>query len=508
VLVYCSDGYFTSKNCMRELVATLAGQKPIIALMEPDPQKGGLSMEHIHELLLEADLFAVERWNFLPSDGLTEPSTREWHGTIAWPGGETLRGSLFRNEPIEWNRIGHFQGITMRLIAERVLPTAAGNVYIDGELTSQKLKPLPPPTDDHDYHLFCSTHNFGAAELIAELAEKNDLTLKMSDVDGRRRQSVDLAFAASRKSRKHVLVMTTNADCLSTCDHMLLYLTSQTWTRGAPSAALADEVGLAMDQGVHMLLAHEMLGLGQDERFACDFGSFFSCAHGTTPTNLLKGGIYSEIAVPLKGGPWRGVSMALLSMALGMSKEEMESAKHGGYVLKLKAHKGTASFGRLRHLRRAGVRAMRRKATEVSISVRRPSVKAAREAAARELAPSVHSSAEGVSAHDDVEDAQVQILSVASGPLGIGLVQRDGQIVVSSVDVGSAAAAQCVAVGGVLNAVNDQPVSGLEKDAAIKMIRETERPLRLRILPPAHSTQTAGAEDNEVVQVHGETEHT
>jgi hypothetical protein len=88
---------------MRELVATLAGQKPIIALMEPDPQKGGLSMEHIHELLLEADLFAVERWNFLPSDGLTEPSTREWHGTIAWPGGETLRGSLFRNEPIEWN---------------------------------------------------------------------------------------------------------------------------------------------------------------------------------------------------------------------------------------------------------------------------------------------------------------------------------------------------------------------------------------------------------------------
>jgi hypothetical protein len=177
--------------------------------------------------------------------------------------------------------IGHFQGITMRLIAERVLPTAAGNVYIDGELTSQKLKPLPPPTDDHDYHLFCSTHNFGAAELIAELAEKNDLTLKMSDVDGRRRQSVDLAFAESRKSRKHVLIMTTNADCLSTCDHMLLYLTSQTWTRGAPSAALADEVGLAMDQGVHMLLAHEsalrpvevsVLSHSQQcvVRFACD----------------------------------------------------------------------------------------------------------------------------------------------------------------------------------------------------------------------------------------------
>jgi hypothetical protein len=40
---------------------------------------------------------------------------------------------------------------------------------------------------------------------------------------------------------------------------------------------------------------------------------------GTIPTHLLQRGIYSQIAIALKGGAWRDTSMVLLAKALGMS---------------------------------------------------------------------------------------------------------------------------------------------------------------------------------------------
>jgi hypothetical protein len=72
---------------------------------------------------------------------------------------------------------------------------------------------------------------------------------------------------------------------------------------------------------------------GQEKRSGCEFGSFFSCVDGTTPGELLWHGIYSEIAVALKGGPWREASMAMLAMALGLSKEEAEALSAGQDIL-------------------------------------------------------------------------------------------------------------------------------------------------------------------------------
>ena len=114
---------------------------------------------------------------------------------------------------------------------------------------------------------------------------------------------------------------------------MLLYLTSQTWTRGKESGALADELRTALDLGVHVLLSHEMPGIGgQEARHAVEFSTFFANPSGATPNDLLKRGLYSEIAVPLKGGPWREASMALLGSALGMTKasfdEQQEENTH------------------------------------------------------------------------------------------------------------------------------------------------------------------------------------
>ena len=49
---------------------------------------------------------------------------------------------------------------------------------------------------------------------------------------------------------------------LEKCHHFLLYLTSATWTSGKQSEQLARELAVAMRAGVHVLLAHEMAGLG------------------------------------------------------------------------------------------------------------------------------------------------------------------------------------------------------------------------------------------------------
>eukprot|EP00966_Prymnesium_polylepis_P267435 6178255-Prymnesium_polylepis.1 len=79
---------------------------------------------------------------------------------------------------------------------------------------------------------------------------------------------------------------------------------------------LGSEVGRAMDVAVRLLLAHEMIGVGgQQRRFACEFSVFFSCDAGATPTELLRRDIYARVAIALKGGEWRKTSMVMLTKA-------------------------------------------------------------------------------------------------------------------------------------------------------------------------------------------------
>jgi hypothetical protein len=68
---------------------------------------------------------------------------------------------------------------------------------------------------------------------------------------------------------------------------------------------------------------------GQADRRACEFNCFFSCPAGSTLPHLLQRGVYSQIAMALKGGAWRNTSMVLLIKALVMSKEEVQPAKEG-----------------------------------------------------------------------------------------------------------------------------------------------------------------------------------
>ena len=88
ILVYCSSGYFQSKNCMRELVASTRMRKPIIALIDPDASRGGLSLDEVHARLLTAE-GSYAKWGF---------------DEAATPNGQALHDHLFASEAIEWNR--------------------------------------------------------------------------------------------------------------------------------------------------------------------------------------------------------------------------------------------------------------------------------------------------------------------------------------------------------------------------------------------------------------------
>ena len=343
ILVYCSKGYFHSKNCVRELMAAAWQAKPIIALVEHGSEKGvGLNNGEIISALMAAQT-SYTKWGF-NNEALDA---------------ETLYSHLFQFPAIEWNRIGHFQDVTMRLIAERFLPDAISDndVFVDRELRQHNLSKLKKPRAK--YHIGYSSHNPGALELLEELAKSRRYALRLQgehtgerkrrrfysrfgtrsteasdDVDapsplrrlGARATSFGIHAAAKEaspvrtpKKGGYVLLATDKPEDIKQCDRFLLYLTARTWTRGdEESAALAESVSTAMQQGVEVLLAHEMPGSGgQTERDACEFGSFFSCPDGATPLDLLQRGIYRDIAVALRGGPWREASMTLMAMALG-----------------------------------------------------------------------------------------------------------------------------------------------------------------------------------------------
>ena len=279
VLVFCSAGYAESKNCVRELRHAVRTTKPLVALMEREARRGGVTPQQMREQLLMAE-GRFGRWGF----GDERPS------------GAEMADALFEEPCVEWVRLACFQDVTLRLIAQRLLHETPGSqrVYVQGELNRRatgyfRIKPPRPNGEEEDNLVFVSAHNPGAAELLDELQE----SLRMAN-DFR---------------------CTSESELLRSCECMLLYLDARTWAAGDASAMLASEVEEAMRQGKRLVLAHEMPGLegdpARDVRHECEFDLFFE--HEQTPPELLAAGIYNELAVPLKGGPYREASLVLLA---------------------------------------------------------------------------------------------------------------------------------------------------------------------------------------------------
>ena len=254
VLIYCSQGYFQSKNCMREIRSSVRKGKRLLPIIDPEKPKGGLTREEIEQQLIEADA-SYAKWGF-DDDG---------------PRGKELYTKLFAEEPIEWNRLGVFQDVSMRLVAERMLPQDHGEVSVMNEVAQEMGKfSIPTPRNGRRYHLYISPFNLGGAAFVDEV---------------NKRLSSNIRY-------------TTDVGELHVAERMLCYLTSQTWRGGDRSDRFADEVRMAMMVDGHtnasaaalpILLAHEMPGAGgQDARHGCDFGTFFGHPDGSTPGKLLQ----------------------------------------------------------------------------------------------------------------------------------------------------------------------------------------------------------------------------
>ena len=156
-----------------------------------------------------------------------------------------------------------FQDITLRLIGARILDLSPTRVYLHGEV-SRRAPRLPAPPGACNFHIYCSPYNEGAVQFARELSEH-------VRADGWRK-----------------LLYSESFEQLTQCVHMLLYLNGATWTSGEHSVRLAHEVVVAMREGVHLLLVHEMPGVGQAAaRRPVEFKALFECKDGATPRHLL-----------------------------------------------------------------------------------------------------------------------------------------------------------------------------------------------------------------------------
>ena len=146
IMFFLSKGYFLSRNCLREVVATIEKKKPIVLVHEADPDKGGAPLEVL--------------------------STKECP--------PDLRPHVFpeRREVTVWHRIADFQLVSLLEIACGMMAglPAQGDMWNRGLRSSTEL-PLYVPRSLLDKRLafpkkrvlYVSPKNPGSADVAAEL---------------------------------------------------------------------------------------------------------------------------------------------------------------------------------------------------------------------------------------------------------------------------------------------------------------------------------------------------
>jgi len=190
-------------------------------------------------------------------------------------------------DPIVYQRVGIFQGAMLRLIVQRLVP--AHEIFLPGEPSVRRRGSVAQPIRRH--HVWCSRHNPGARELLDELERAG--------------------------GQVGQLQVTQEPAQMGEADHVLLYLNNSTWSNGDAQrkAALTAEVLTALTEGRKLLLVHE-----EDEaRDGVAFAHFFGA--DATPPELLQHKIYAEIAIPMKAGAYRSISLALVERALSLDKQ-------------------------------------------------------------------------------------------------------------------------------------------------------------------------------------------
>jgi len=299
ILVFCTAQYFEKKNSLKELYRAVVQRRPILAMLEPDAtQDGGLDVTAVEALITNAklDKFKLRKKH------------KEWgdDGDLLLaafdhaPDEADVRASLFATPPVEWNRLPHFQDVTIRLIAQNgILNGKGGDLYLQGEAATGKVS-LPLPLSGREFHLFCSEFNAGAKEFAEELRDAP-------------------VFVTKGKKASAPLTFTTNVAKLASCDHMLCLLDERTFASGDDTAKFVEHIHEAMRVGVHVNCIHEFPAVVGPPRHECEFGLFFG--DDWTPAHLTGGktNLYKEIAFALKGVEWRQPGLVAVASKLAGS---------------------------------------------------------------------------------------------------------------------------------------------------------------------------------------------
>ena len=200
VLAFLTSGYFQSKNCMRELLRAVLKKKRILPLLEPDENRGAMTpMEMYQELMMVQQTGKYATWGL-------EAEVATWSHEIPRP--NRMRSAIFRHvrDGIEWNRIGDFQDVTMRMIGEALLSeeqlSECGATFVRDEIINNAPRlALPSRRPGLKFHVYVSPHNDGAAALIEELNAALGLEVQFTS-------QLDLmslyAFMASHAPKHHM----------------------------------------------------------------------------------------------------------------------------------------------------------------------------------------------------------------------------------------------------------------------------------------------------------------
>ena len=394
MLFFLSKHYFTSRNCLREVKASLEAQRPLVLVHEQQEDKGGGPLEALraecreemrsylfdghmpivwhrisHYQNLTLKLIATEMLRHGPKyhDSLHSSSSQLAHFIAT--AHHSSRNSLRQEELtpsermsrklslVEWLRVqaakppamqeqeaaatvkvqavvrGHS---TRQMSLGALIPGKELSLVLPGEINVGKLA-LPRPLV-----LWCSAANPGAAAIAQELTRS----------------------LASGSHVVRVVERRPNARLLDAQGEsvaMLLYLNKDTWA--AQPSVLEHDVRntYSFAHGLGAGLVRIGSSLRELARTASNMrepgsvgsggsaggadkirvvlvhendpgkgGCEFGTFFATTPQGLIEEGIYKEIAIALHTPPHRSVSLALLAQALGATKNAARQAARRG----------------------------------------------------------------------------------------------------------------------------------------------------------------------------------
>lgn len=166
VLIFATEGYFKSPNCMRELLRAVLLRKKIVVMGTQGAD--GVTIDNLEAKLGEA-LLRLKGWGL-------DAEVEHWGHSV--PSAPMLKQELMRRPPTEFDALAMFQTVLLRTgVAVHMLVKGHSPTYVRDELTLRTIqthhgKPaLHAPREPCRYHLYCSPHNIGAAQLCVEVRQ-------------------------------------------------------------------------------------------------------------------------------------------------------------------------------------------------------------------------------------------------------------------------------------------------------------------------------------------------